>query len=233
MRIVDLSPPIEGNLENLVYPGRVYFRLAPILDYDNNLIMSSNVEIWLHAGAHVDAPIHAFKEGASVENIKLDSLVREAVLLDLTGHGKRELTKAALEEAESTLEREGETVRTGDLMILRTDWSLTRRPWTPQYRKDAPYLTKDAADWLVQKKPSAIGFDFPEERVDQLQKSLSGKPSTHPLPIHLQLLSAGIYLVEHLTNLNNLKSKRFLFVAAPLNLVGAEGSPVRAMAIET
>jgi arylformamidase len=232
MKVVDLSPLIMENLENLVYPGRVYFKVSPILDYNNNLMMSSNVEIWLHAGAHVDAPIHAFREGASIDAAKLDSLVREAVLFDLTKHFDREITGHTLQQAEVALKKTGETVRAGDVIILRTDWSLSRKPWTSQYRENAPYLTKDAADWLVQKKPSAIGFDFPEERVDQLQKSLSGKPRSHPLPIHLELLSAGIYLVEHLTNLNNLKKKRFLFAAAPLNLMGVEGSPIRAFAIE-
>jgi kynurenine formamidase len=93
-------------------------------------------------------------------------------------------------------------------------------------------LASDAADWIVNKAPSAVGFDFPEERVTKLKESLAKKIDEHPLPIHNKLLSSGVYLIEHLTNLDRPTRRRFLFAAAPLHVVGAEGTPVRAFAFQ-
>ena len=233
MRVTDLSVPlVEG--ENIVYPGNTYLKIHPIIDYSNNLFLSTNLEIWSHAGTHVDAPYHVVKDGPPIDKIDLDKLVREAVILNLSGVASEDhpLSATDLERAEQTLREDGESTRPGDIVLLRTDWSRTRRPWTPEYRAHSPYLTPQAADWLVEKRPAAVGFDFPEERLTKLQQSLKGRPSEHPLPIHYRLLGAGICLVEHLINLGKVKATRFLFVAAPLRIIGADGTPVRALAVE-
>lgn len=49
--------------------------------------------------------------------------------------------------------------------------------------------------------------------------------------IHHTLFKEGKLIIENLTNLDNLK-KEFLFVATPLKYKNADGSPVRAIAIE-
>jgi len=46
------------------------------------------------------------------------------------------------------------------------------------------------------------------------------------------LLSAGIVLVEGLVGLASLHDASFQFYAMPLRLSGADGSPVRAFAVE-
>ncbi len=51
------------------------------------------------------------------------------------------------------------------------------------------------------------------------------------MPVHLRLLAAGVTIVEGLRNLDRVAGRRFLYVGAPLKLVGATGSPLRAVAI--
>ena len=234
MRVVDLTTPLnEGS--NIVYPGYAFLRKIPILNYENHVIMSSNVEIWLHAGTHVDAPLHVVRDGKSIDEAELSKFVGEAVILDLTktiSHSSPILRKT-LEYAYTELKRKGEEIKTGDIIVLRTDWSTRYNPASSEYREKAPYLTEEAVDWLLDRKPSAVGFDFPEERIDKLKETLgSGKPKEQPLPLHVKLLGNGVYLIEHLTNLNQLTRSRFILAAAPLKIKGAEGSPVRAFAIE-
>lgn len=49
--------------------------------------------------------------------------------------------------------------------------------------------------------------------------------------VHLKLLSAPIYIVENLVNLEQLPlHERFTFMALPLKLKNATASPVRAVA---
>ena len=228
-----MTTPLEEGT-NRVYPGYAFLRLIPILNYENHVLMSCNVEIWLHAGTHVDAPLHVVEDGDSIDEAGLDRLVREAVILDLRSYvsNSSPITAETLERAYGDLKRQGEEVREGDIIVLRTDWSVRYSPASSEYRELAPYLTEEAVDWLLARKPSAVGFDFPEERIDKLKETLGKKPSETPLPLHVKLLSRGIYLIEHLTNLNQLTKSRVLLAAAPLKIRGAEGSPVRAFAIE-
>ncbi|MCL4378658.1 MAG: hypothetical protein M1409_09860 [Actinobacteria bacterium] len=46
------------------------------------------------------------------------------------------------------------------------------------------------------------------------------------------MLSPGIVIIEALVNLKQLVGKRMFFSALPLNIKGADGSPVRAVAVE-
>ena len=50
--------------------------------------------------------------------------------------------------------------------------------------------------------------------------------------MHDVFFPRGILVVEYLANLADLQAERFLFIALPLNLVGGDGCPVRAIAIE-
>lgn len=232
--MVDLTTVLNEGM-NQVYPGYVFLRMIPILNYGNHVIMSSNVEVWLHAGTHVDAPLHVVAGGDAIDEVDLSRFVREAVILDLTGlvEASSPILKGALDKAYQGLRDEGEDIREGDIIVLRTDWSVKYSPASREYRETAPYLTEEAVDWLLERKPSAVGFDFPEERITKLAETLGGgKPKETPLPLHAKLLGNGVYLIEHLTNLNQLSRRRVILAAAPLKIRGAEGSPVRAFAIE-
>ena len=50
-------------------------------------------------------------------------------------------------------------------------------------------------------------------------------------PTHDVLFPAGITVIEYLTNLERIGAPRCRFVALPLAIEGADGSPVRAIAI--
>jgi kynurenine formamidase len=233
MKVIDLSVHLlEG--PNIVYKGETYLKMRHVANFSRNQLLSRNIDIWLHAGTHVDAPSHAIEDGPSIETVELGRLVREAVLLNLTpdiGKGQP-IDGEMLDNANTRLKESGEMIVDGDIIILQTSWSNTRRPSTPEYREHAPHLTEESAEWLVSRAPSAVGFDFPEEGLTKLLAQGKRGIRDYPLPLHRKILGAGIYLIEHLTNLTSLSKSRFLFSAAPLKIVGAEGTPVRAFAIE-
>ncbi len=43
---------------------------------------------------------------------------------------------------------------------------------------------------------------------------------------------SGVVIVENLTNLSAIKNETFLLAALPLHILGRDGSPVRAVALE-
>ena len=50
--------------------------------------------------------------------------------------------------------------------------------------------------------------------------------------IHRILLQAGVVIVEGLTNLDSIRKECFTLMVFPLKVVGGDGSPARAVAIE-
>ena len=56
-------------------------------------------------------------------------------------------------------------------------------------------------------------------------------PEDGDFPAHKTLLGSSIPIVENLTRLGAIRSQAFTFIALPLFLPGATGSPVRALAV--
>ncbi len=171
-----------------------------------------------HTGTHVDAPSHFRRDGAKMDEIPVDRLVGSAVLLDLTHKGQRELIRA--KDLEATEEAGRISIKEGDIAILRLGWEKVLGK--PTYVLDYPGLSEDAADHLAAKRVSAVGVDSPS--IDH--------PDDKKFPAHNILLGRGILVIENLCNLHSLEKNRFRFIALPLKIRGATGSPVRAIAIE-
>ena len=56
-------------------------------------------------------------------------------------------------------------------------------------------------------------------------------PEDEPMEVHLELLGAGVVLLEGI-RLSEVSEGVYLLSAAPLNLAGADGSPCRAVLID-
>ncbi len=109
-----------------------------------------------------------------------------------------------------------DTIEEGDIVLLRTGYS--KRFYYPNYYQDFPRLNEAFVDCLIEKKIKMLGLDTPS-------------PDDAPYPIHQKLLSKGIFIIENLTQLEELPLKtRFMFYGVPLKMV-AEASLIRAFAV--
>ncbi len=89
----------------------------------------------------------------------------------------------------------------------------------PEFFTDLPSLTVEAARWIAQRRIGLLGMDVPTPSTAdsrECHQILLGRP-------------AEIVIVEGLANLERLP-KEFTFIGFPLNIVGRDGSPIRAVA---
>jgi kynurenine formamidase len=108
---------------------------------------------------------------------------------------------------------------------LHSGW--IKEKWgTMQLYSENPFLTQEAADWLVGQKIRAVGVDFAIDNPDQ-----SPLPLEKKFPIHRTFLENGIPHIENLCNLERIDRDEFLLVALPLKLHRCNGAPARAIAI--
>ncbi len=177
----------------------------------------SSVNQSLHTGAHIDSPLHVFKDGITAAEISLEQVIGEAAVVDLSfvpaNHG------VTIDD----LKRGGaDQVKRGDIVLLRTDWTDKMYGTWPDYFTQSPFFPPESAEWLVARGPKSIGFDFFEEYCARLPEFTS-----EDFPMHRVILGAGVVIMEGLTNLGALPQRRVPFYAAFYKIEGTEGAPAR------
>ena len=177
----------------------------------------SSVNQSLHTGAHIDSPLHVFKDGITTAEISLEQVTGEALVVDLSFVGANH--KITIDD----LRRGGaDRVKPGQIALLRTGWSDKMYGKWPDYFTQSPFFPPESAEWLVAKSPKSIGFDFFEEYCARLPDFTS-----EDFPMHRVILGAGIVIMEGLTNLGALPQRPVSFFAPFYKIAGTEGAPAR------
>jgi arylformamidase len=182
----------------------------------------TSVQQSLHTGTHVDSALHCFEDGGTTAEIPLEQVCGTAVVLDCSHvEAGQPLEVKDLERAGRGLD-----IRENDILLVRTDW--TDRMWGqfPEFFVNSPYLTAEAAEWLIARKPKAFGFDFFEEYSARLPDFTS-----EDFVVHRLMLGSGRPLLEQATNLRLLGQRRVQFFAPFYKIAGTEGAPARFFAI--
>ncbi len=208
MRIIDLSLPISSDM-----PG-VEITAARRLDEDG--WNATTLSLYSHCGTHMDAPCHFLSDGGTLDQQQLDVLVGPAMVVDLSSVKPRErITVAHL----ASVARD---VQPGVRLLLRTDWH--KRYGTPEYRNELPRIAIELADWLVEREVALVGVEPPSVADVNNRQELTD--------VHHTLFRGHVVIVEGLSNLDQITSPTVQFIALPLKIVGGDGSPVRAIAIQ-
>jgi len=201
-----------------------------------------------HVGTHIDGLGHISKSGKLFQDLEVAALqsystgisevgidvtppiIRRGVLLDVPALSGREVLEASepvtAEDLERAAENQNIEISEGDVVLVRTGWIR-------YFSDNVKYVAFDigepgpddsAGRWLAEKKVSYVG-------ADTLAFEQTPAPS---LPVHVILLvENGIQIMEVL-NLEELAKARvyeFLFIALPLKIRNATGSPIRPIAI--
>lgn len=222
----------------------VKYRLNPLFGVAEDVITMNS-----HASTHVDALSHAILRdrmynGYPVhEHVASEAITRNAitnvgaiigrgVLLDMARHRGVDhleigevITPAHLDDCARAC---GVTLRRGDICLVRTGWYRIFRSDRERFDEGEPGLSYHCAEWFHERELVALGSDNCAVDV------LPGEPGVRPYGLHPRIINQqGGYLIEYL-DLEALAQHgvhEFLFVAAPLLIAGAAGSPVNPVAI--
>ena len=118
-------------------------------------------------------------------------------------------------------------------MLLRTDWPRKMSVEREEFWSRGPYTGASGCDWLIAKRVKAVGYDYPPDYCvrDTITTPRRRTPKRDEYTTHAGFFPAGITVIEYLTNLDQIGAARCRFLALPLKIEGADGSPVRAVAM--
>ena len=206
---------------------------------------------------HWDALSHLFYEGKmwngydcslvtsagaaknGIENYS-NKLIGRGVLLDIARFRKVGWLEPGYgitpEELDACADSQNVAIESGDFLLVRTGQMLQvkeRGEWGDYAGGDAPGLSIETAEWLHQKEVAAVASDTWGVEV---------RPSATPdctSPWHvivlpnMGLLMGEMFFLEELAeDCEKDKTFEFLFVAPPLPLTGAIGSPINPYAMK-
>jgi arylformamidase len=230
MRIVDLSMTVEECDSAPFAKDEYYFKVRPIVRWEDKGFVSNMVEMTVHAGTHIDSPHHFFRDKPNVEQLPLEAMVGEAVVLDLTFKGapNARITPEDMDRAEAALAAQGIRIEPNGILFLRTDWPKGHNTMDPKWWDESPCLTTAAAEWLVARRPSVLGYDFAQEEKGA-DYATAGEILTSGMRVHRTILPNVTFQIENLINLDQIPS-RVKVVALPAKW-RTESAPARVIAL--
>jgi kynurenine formamidase len=213
--VVDLSVPLSESTQ--VYPGDPVPRLRPAATIEADGFNLLSLRLGSQTGTHVDAPYHFRADGARIDELDLSLFTGPGTVVDLTGLPPRtRITWDLVAPAAGRL-------RPGVLALLHTGWPA--RYGGASYF-DHPFLDADACRRMLDLGVRTFLLDFP---------SIDETPDDeHPgegSPAHRLVAAAGGVIGENLRDFHRIDFEPFV-CCLPLRLAGADGAPVRAVAID-
>jgi kynurenine formamidase len=125
----------------------------------------------------------------------------------------------------------GAHVRPGDIVLLRTRWDERRRLHSPEFWTEAPWLTRTACTWLLERRITALAPDIPQDY--SIRGLLGGQMAPmEDFVSHDLLLRNGVILIEYVCNSSALRIDRPTVYALPLKLPDSDGCPASVIAVE-
>jgi arylformamidase len=165
------------------------------------------IEMVANTGTYLDSPFHRYAGGKDLSQLPLESLAGlDGVVVRVSSAAGRAISRRSFEE----IELEGKAV------LVQTGWDVHWR--TERYLSGNPFLTRDAAEYLVSRGAVLVGID--SLNIDDIDDPTR--------PVHSTLLGADIPIVEHRCKLAGLPDRQFRFFAVPAKVAGFGSWPVRA-----
>jgi len=216
-RFIDLSHIIEAGM--ITYKGLPAPVICDFLSREASRKLYaegtefniSKIEMVSNTGTYLDSPFHRYEQGKDLADLELTSLADlDAIVVRVTGMSGRAISAVAFSELGNIA---------GKAILVHTGWDSHWR--TDQYFEGHPFLTADAAEYLVKAGVALVGID--SYNIDDTNDGYR--------PVHTGLLGANIPIVEHLCNLGELPDSGFHFSAVPPKVKSFGTFPVRAFAV--
>lgn len=203
MRYFDISMSIHPDMQ--VYKNRETNKPRISLErtHERDSVFESRLEIQLHTGTHLDAPLHMLSGGATIETFPLELSNLECRVLDLT----------AVEDKITAEDLADKNIQPGQALLFKTENSFHE-----YFQMDYISVSRSGAEFLSQQNIPLVGID-----------SLGIERGQSDHETHKIIMSAGVWILEGLRLAGVEPGDDYRLLVLPLNIAGAEASPVRAV----
>ncbi|MGO1988019.1 cyclase family protein [Mammaliicoccus vitulinus] len=198
---IDVTQTLTNDIANWPGDEPFQFKLSATKEETSSVNIGS-ISTSTHIGTHMDAPFHFDNDGIKIHEIDVNRLIGEATLVEFIG--EKLITRELLEHVDIK----------GTIVMIKTKYEAH----SDVFPDTVPVLTEDAIAYLSSIGIKVFGIDVPS--VDDIDSKT--------LDNHHAFNRYDIINIENLL-LENVAQGYYDFIGLPLNIVGADGSPIRAV----
>jgi len=184
-----------------------------------------------HGGTHMDAPVHFFRDGWTVDQIPVERLIAPAIVIDVAEQAAADRDYRLTPDDVLAWEREHGEVPAGATVLLRTGWARFWPDARAYLGDDAPGDASnlhfpsygvEAARLLIEERGAGmLGVDT---------ASIDHGPSTD-FPVHQLAGAHNVPGLENVADLEAVPATGAWLLALPMKIGGGSGGPVRIVAL--
>ena len=243
LRLYELSHVWNGEAPS--YPGQADVSMRRGVKHSEHGVLAWRISTSLHTGTHMCAPLHMVQLTEDLASIPLERLFGNGVVLDIPKGNFETISAADLKAAQP--------IKEGDFVVINTGWHHKYSDGL-EYFGEAPGLTEDAAQYLVEMKVKLVAIDTPfidaplatsmgphrggpkMKRLEKAYLDATGRDAKVDFPkwyiAHKNLAAAGIPVVQQVGgDVDELSGKRATFAATPWKFEHGEASQIRFVAM--
>ncbi len=202
---IDVSVPLRTGMVH--WPDNPPVSIERVQDIEcGDIANVSRLSMGAHTGTHMDAPLHFFQEGKSIDMMPLSVGIGQARVIEIRDP-----------ESIKPEELRPHQILSGERILFKT--SNSARCWQrEEFVEDFVYISQEAARYLAAKQVQLVGVDY---------LSVGGFLKDG-VETHHALLGADIWLIEGL-NLSEGEPGKVKLICLPLRIEDADGAPARAI----
>jgi arylformamidase len=207
MALHDISVSISTGMP--IWPGDPPVNMErEVHESSAGLCTVTRIEMGVHTGTHIDAPVHFISTGITVDMIPLGTCIGPCLVAEVESDSLIQIDDVSGLDL-SGLKRI--LFKTGNSELWRkADW---------QFSRNFVSLSLEAAEFLVSRDISLVGIDY-------LSIEAFNAPDEHP--VHHTLLGNGVVILEGL-DLSGISPGMYELICLPVKIAGCDGAPVRAV----
>lgn len=208
--VYDIGVPLGATP---VYPGDPLCSMVWLSKLEDGASYNlSALNLSSHAGAHLDAPAHQLKGGKTIDQYPLSRFILPAQVISVDCNGADDpIPPSALQDLK---------INKGEALLFKTNNSQRHLMHNSVFMKEFVHLSKEAAARCVSMGTGLVGIDYLS--VDRYGDDLA--------PVHRCLLENDILILEGI-DLEAVPTGRYQLICLPINVMGAEAAPVRAVLV--
>jgi len=202
---IDVTFPVRSGMVH--WPDNPPVEVERMLSMEQGAVCNVSImSMGCHTGTHMDGPRHFIRDGRGLDALPFEATMGPCRVIAI--HDPESIKPGHLAP---------HRLKKGERILFKT--ANTRRSWkTDDFDKDFVYLSKEAAQYLVDRGVRTVGVDY---------LSVGGFYKDG-VETHQILLGAEVWIIEGL-DLSKINPGRYDLICLPMLIAKSDGAPARAL----